>query len=100
MIEGWACKGHLRNYPAGLGEQQVFFNTVLIEPLSRVGRDEENDCDLFKAIAFLITDAVHAGQESVVTTKHGKRSGQAYLHARIIHSTRKTICKSLGSSRR
>jgi antitoxin (DNA-binding transcriptional repressor) of toxin-antitoxin stability system len=26
----------------------------------------------FKAIAFLITDAVHARQESVVTTKHGK----------------------------
>jgi antitoxin (DNA-binding transcriptional repressor) of toxin-antitoxin stability system len=28
--------------------------------------------DLFKAIAFLITDAVHAGRESVVTTKHGR----------------------------
>ena len=41
MIEDWACKGHLRNYPAGLGEQQVFFNTVLVEPLSRVGRDEK-----------------------------------------------------------
>jgi hypothetical protein len=44
MIEDWACKGHLRNYPAAFGEQQVFFNTVLIEPVSRVGRDEENDC--------------------------------------------------------
>ena len=55
---------------------------------------------LFKAIAFLITDAVHARQESVVTTKHGKRSGQAYRPACTIHSTRKMICKSLGSSRR
>ena len=72
MIEDRACKGHLRNYPAGLGEQQVFFNTVLIEPVSRAGRDEERTAGLFKAIAFLITDAVHARQESVVTTKHGK----------------------------
>jgi hypothetical protein len=42
-MEDWACKGHLRNYPAALREQQAFFDTALIEPV-RVGRDEENDC--------------------------------------------------------